>query len=231
MSVFSPLDYAALAWFLILWIGYTTIADHTSCYRRSISAATSRHRRRWMRQMLGRDVRIVDTTILSNLNSGIGFFASTALLGIGGLVAMLGAAEQGVAALAGLPGAVATSHEQWEMKVLVLLLIFVYAFFKFGWAFRLSNYSSIMVGAAPPAPVEPSVAEAYARQAAKVHGLVAHHFNRGLRAYFFALAVLSWFVHPLLFMAATLVVVGVLYRREFRSRALNALSQRIGTDP
>ena len=230
MPAFSSLDYAALAWFLIAWIGYTAIADHTGCYRRSISAATNHHRRRWMRQMLGRDVRIVDTTILSNLNSGIGFFASTALLGIGGLVAMLGAAEQGVEALAGLPWAIATSQEQWEMKVLVLLLIFVYAFFKFGWAFRLSNYSSIMVGAAPPAPVEAAVADAYARQAAKIHGLVAHHFNRGLRAYFFALAALGWFIHPLLFMAATLVVVGVVYRREFRSRALKALRQQIGSD-
>ncbi len=32
-----------------------------------------------------------------------------------------------------------------------LALIFVYAFFKFAWAYRLFNYGAILIGAVPPA--------------------------------------------------------------------------------
>ena len=37
------------------------------------------------------------------------------------------------------------------LVALGLAVIFVYAFFKFGWAYRLYNYVAIMVGATPPA--------------------------------------------------------------------------------
>ena len=37
-------------------------------------------------------------------------------------------------------------------KQLLIMAIFVYAFFKFAWAFRLSHYASIMIGATPKEP-------------------------------------------------------------------------------
>ncbi|MEE3119073.1 MAG: DUF599 family protein, partial [Pseudomonadota bacterium] len=48
-------------------------------------------------------------------------------------------------------------------------------------------------------------------------------FNLGLRSYYYALAVVGWFIHPVAFMAASTLVVVVLYRREFCSDALGAL--------
>ena len=56
-----------------------------------------------------------------------------------------------------------------------------------------------------------------------VIGLAAYHLNRGLRGYFFALAALAWFLHPAIFAFVSTWVVLVLYRREFRSRALRAV--------
>ena len=53
------------------------------------------------------------------------------------------------------------------------------------------------------------------------------NFNQGLRAYYFALAAMTWFLHPYLMMIATAWVVYVLYHREFESRTLYAL---IGND-
>ena len=35
------------------------------------------------------------------------------------------------------------------MKVIGLAVIFVYAFFKFAWSYRLFNYMAIIVGAVP----------------------------------------------------------------------------------
>jgi uncharacterized membrane protein len=46
----------------------------------------------------------------------------------------------------------------------------------------------------------------------------------GLRTYYFSLALLVWFIHPVAFMITTTWVVAVLYRREFHSKTLKALA-------
>ena len=51
------------------------------------------------------------------------------------------------------------------------------------------------------------------------------HFNLGLRGYYFGMAAVSWFVHSLLFITVTALVVMVLYRREFRSHTVNNLRE------
>ncbi len=55
--------------------------------------------------------------------------------------------------------------------------------------------------------------------------LASAHFNRGLRAYYFATALLAWFIHPMALIVASIWVVLVLYRREFHSRALGLLQE------
>jgi uncharacterized membrane protein len=42
-------------------------------------------------------------------------------------------------------------------------------------------------------------------------------FNAGIRAYYFALATIGWFIHPLVFIAATVLIVLVLVRRQLYS--------------
>jgi uncharacterized membrane protein len=59
---------------------------------------------------------------------------------------------------------------------------------------------------------------------ARIASASAKHFNRGIRAYYFGLAALSWFVDPFSFMLLSAWVVLVLYRREFRSRLLQVLT-------
>lgn len=220
----SPLwDWVALGWFLICWIGYTILVDHSPLRRKSIAAAMAVHRRRWMQEMLGREMRMVDTQILGNLVTGIGFFASTAILMIGGLFAVLGAAEQGIDALSFVPFAQPPTREEWTLKVLLMLGLFVYAFFKLAWSFRLANYTSILVGAAPHQPESKDIAAWEAERLARLSILLNFHFNRGIRAFFFSLAVLGWFLHPIAFAVGTLLVTAVLYRREFRSEAIHVL--------
>ena len=216
-------DTAAFAWFALCWAGYTAVADHSRWRRHSITVAMNRERRRWMTEMLARELRMVDIQIVGNLMRSLGFFASTTILVVAGLIAVLGASELAIEALAELPFAVPTTAAVWHVKVLLLVTIFVYAFFKFAWAFRLTNNCSILIGAAPAAPADPTRAEAHAERAAVVIGLAAYHLNRGLRGYFFALAALAWFLHPAIFAIVSTWVVLVLYRREFRSRALRAV--------
>ena len=37
--------------------------------------------------------------------------------------------------------------ETWQIKVLALIAVMAYAFFKFAWTFRLQNYCAVLLGA------------------------------------------------------------------------------------
>lgn len=49
------------------------------------------------------------------------------------------------------------------------------------------------------------------------------HFNRGQRAFFFALGYLGWFIGPLVLIGTTIAVVVVIWRRQFASDARQAV--------
>ena len=219
LSLLEPLDIVSVLWFFAVWVGYTLIAESNQWQLKSVLGIMNKHRQRWMGEMLRRDMRMLDALILNHLQSGIAMFASTSILVVGGLVASLGATEKAIAVLSALPFVDETSRFEWEVKILLLLLIFVFAFFKFVWAYRLNTYCAVLVGAVPSSLDVDTVAKDQAQGAAKVANLAARHFNRGLRAFYFALAALSWVLHPIAFMVATAWVAIVLYRRDFYSRS------------
>ena len=107
----------------------------------------------------------------------------------------------------------------------------VYAFFKFTWSIRQFNYVAVLVGAMPTGLSETNIQ--YARRTAELTTRAGDHFNRAMRAYYFGAAVLTWFIRPGFFILATIIVVLVLYRREFRSKVLSTLGpcgEPIATD-
>ena len=174
---------------------------------------------------VGRALHIVDTNIIGNLLNGVAFYSSTTILAVGGLLAVLGAPDSAIQILKDLPFAVETTRAMWELKVLVLVGILIITFFKFAWAYRLFNNCSVLIGAAPIEAAGDPQAEALAERAGKLNSLAARHFNRALRAYFFALATLSWFINPLIFVITVTLVVCVIFRRDFRSRSLMIVRQ------
>ena len=232
LDALGPLDWLALALFLASWAGFTLFADWSRWHAQSVAAAMAKYRRLWLLAMLERDNRMLDAGIMSNLLNGAAFFGSTALLAIGALAAGLGAADTAVDVLSDLPLAGEVTPALWEAKVLVLLLIFVYAFFKFAWAYRLFSYCAVLIGTAPVDPAD-SQGRPAALRAARINTIGARHFNHGQRSFYFALAALAWFIHALLFMAATLWVLNILHRREFRSetrRVLHAEAEALLAD-
>jgi len=230
MPDISYIDLAALVWFLLVWNGYTFFADRLKKGGLSLHTVMKKHRAGWMHQMLRRENRIVDATIMSTLMRSVSLFSSTTLLILAGLLAVLGAVDKAQALVQGIPFVIEVSKTTWELKLLTLVLIFIYTFFKFAWAVRQFNYSVILIGAAPPpAEADTPEARAFATGVGDVIALAVSNFNRGMRAYYFGLAALSWFLHPLLFALVTLWVVGVVYRREFRSQTLGFLNGIPGT--
>ncbi|MBX9713717.1 MAG: DUF599 family protein, partial [Pseudomonadaceae bacterium] len=108
-------------------------------------------------------------------------------------------------------------------KLLCLAIVFVYAFFTFSWCMRQYNFAAVLVGSAPMAGernVTDLERQAFATRAARVISMAANTFNFGLRAYYFGMATLAWFINPWFFMLVTAGVVLVLYQREFHSDVL-----------
>jgi uncharacterized membrane protein len=219
----SILDIGSFAWFVLCAIGYKLFADHWGVSK-GLMGATARHRLAWMERMLERENRIVDTTLAATMSNSVSFFAQTSIFILAGLIAMLGAQDRVREVIAEVPFASASSGMLWEAKIALLIVIFVFAFFKFTWSLRQFNYLVVLIGAAPlNTRIGLREAAPVARRAAKMSDLAVNHFNVGIRAYYFGLAALAWFVNPWLLMAASAWTVLVLWRREFRSHTLAAL--------
>ena len=220
-------DWLAMALLFVSWAGYAHFARRRAESRPSILAATNRVRRLWMLQTTYREVRVVDGVVIQNLSSSPSFFASTTILIIGGLLAMLGTSENASTLVRDIPFAARTSNLVFDMKLLLMLAIFVYSFFRFTWSMRQYTFGALLIAAAPEAQRfedEGLSREEFADRAGRIVGLAAETFNDGLRAYYFSFAAIGWFFSPLVFMVATLCVVYILYQREFRSDVLDVLN-------
>ena len=220
-------DWLAMALLFVSWAGYAHFARRRAESRPSILAATNRVRRMWMLQTTYREVRVVDGVVIQNLSSSPSFFAATTILIIGGLLAMLGTSESASTLVRDIPFAARTSNLVFDMKLLLMLAIFVYSFFRFTWSMRQYTFGALLIAAAPEAQrfeEEGLSREEFADRAGRIVGLAAETFNDGLRAYYFSFAAIGWFFSPLVFLVATLCVVYILYQREFRSDVLDVLN-------
>ncbi|MCV6546417.1 MAG: DUF599 family protein [Cohaesibacter sp.] len=228
MNQLSNLDILALGWFILLWGGFSLMVDSSSLRKKTLSYHMNQHRLRWMQTMAERELRMVDTAIITGLQNGTAFFASTSLLAIGAGFALLNSTDLALQVSRDLNLPVEATRGLWEVKVLVLITLYIYAFFKFGWAYRLFNYTSILIGAfpAPETAGSPEMDEAI-HQASEANSLAGRHFNRGLRTFFFSLGVFAWFIHPLLFIGTTTYITLVLTRRQFFSRSSKLASKLV----
>jgi uncharacterized membrane protein len=224
MPLFSTLDLLALAWFLLAWATYSATLTWTEQRRHGLNSLMHGYRDIWMRQMLAREMRMVDAQIVAALQNGTAFFASTSLIAVGGALTLLRSTNEILDVVAALPFGIRSTSTQWEAKTIGLAVIFVYAFFKFGWAYRLYNYVAILVGATPPAK-DKDVPEAiaHAERVGRLCEVAGRHFNHGQRAFFFALGYLGWFLGPWVLMASSVIVAVILWRRQFASDSRRAM--------
>jgi uncharacterized membrane protein len=138
MEAFTRLDLAALAWFAGAWIVYALAVEGSHYGDRGLNQLMHSYRETWIRRMLERDMRMVDMQIMAALQNGAAFFASTSLLAVGGALTLFRSTEEALTVLATLPLGVETSRILWDLKVVGLAVILVYAFFKFAWSYGCS---------------------------------------------------------------------------------------------
>ena len=199
-STASWIDALAMLNLFSCWLGYTYYAIARGRHSLCLATVLARYRREWMLRLLERENRIADASLLYSLRSSVSFFASTSMLIIAGLITGIAASEEAISVLSTLPFITANTRELWELKVLVMLVIFVYSFFEFTWSLRLYNFTCVLMGAAPLRhEVAGNMTEKYlfSDRASQIMTLASRHFNYGLRAYYFALATIPWFIDPL----------------------------------
>jgi uncharacterized membrane protein len=80
----------------------------------------------------------------------------------------------------------------------------------------------------PAAECDTAEAEAHVIRTTRLFEAAGRHFNRGRRAFFFALGYLGWFVSPWVLFATTAAVVIVTWRRQFASGAWKAMQSQEG---
>ncbi|MBL0919967.1 MAG: DUF599 domain-containing protein [Hydrogenophaga sp.] len=226
LSILPWADWLALVCFFALWSGYAWFARSWAKQRPSLLRTTNRYRRYWMEQAIERDPRMLDGLITQNLSTTPAFFSSTSLLIVGALFALLGTTDKATELMSEIPFAQATTLLVFEFKILVLIAIFVYSFFRFSWSMRQYTFVALVIGSMP-SPEAFAAGQhdrvAYADRAAALVASAAETMNDGLRAYYFSFALLGWFVSPMAMVLATMVVVAILYSREFRSEVLHIL--------
>ncbi|WP_320200110.1 DUF599 domain-containing protein [Agrobacterium sp. rho-13.3] len=221
------MDYVALIVFVVLWSFYTYVTTaKTPFSRTSLNQAMGERRRQWIYNSLTRDLKMIDTQIMAGLQNGTAFFASTSIFAIGGCFALLGATDRVESVFRDMPFVQYAGRTAFEMKVIGLTCLFGYAFFKFGWSYRLFNYCTILFGAMPmlhETNANRKAAEHAAENVIRMNVIAAKNFNDGLRTIFLSIGYLGWFISPYVFIATTVIITVALLRRQFFSEARRAI--------
>jgi uncharacterized membrane protein len=222
----SWVDILALGWFSLVWSGYTLYAKRKAKVVSCLSFEMRRKRNHWMQQMLRRDNKMADVGLISTLERNVSFFASSCLLILAGLLTVLTSSERLSQVLSGLIPWSVQSETQIQIKILLLAFIYVFGFFQFTWSLRQYGFGGVLIGAAPDGKALTDEEQLlYANRTAKVIDQAGHSFNYGLRAIYFSLAALTWFIDSWIFMVVTVLVVLILKHREFHSKILKALQE------
>ena len=219
----SPADWAALLTFFACWGGYAWYAERSARGANGLIRTTQHYRLEWAQRLLERDLRVADSALIGNLVTSVSFYANTTIYIIAGLVAALGASDKLISVTAELPFGGIGNRELLEIKLMLVLGSFVFAYFKFTWSLRQFNLLSILVGAAPTGRSGTPEIDLYAQRIAGANNLAGDDFNRGIRAYYFGLAASGWLLSPVVLALLAVAILAVLYRRDFRSEALALL--------
>lgn len=215
LSLLSVYDIGALSFLIVAWLITGWAIEHPPARRPSVTKIMSENRRAWMRVFVDRDPRIFDSQIMSSLRQGTSFFASTCILAIGGVLALISNTEplQGVAVEV---GALELPVILLQVKLAIVALLLTNGFLKFVWSNRVFGYCAVMMAAVPNDPKDPT-ADHIAGQAADLNIRAAINFNRGLRSLYFALGALAWLIGATPLIIGTCAVIWTVMSREFAS--------------
>jgi len=220
------LDWILLFCVFVIWWLYASFAKAKAKTSYTVASALHRHRYEWVRRMLTRDNRMSDVSIVRGVEQSVIFFASSALLVIGALLTTVAQDEAVISQLT------QRDFNYWlaaptELKLMVISVVFIRAFFHLTWGVRQYNMLAVLIGGAPThaevATMNGASVDRIASSISRVADRAGHAFNYGLRSWYFAMSFGAWLISAWLMVASAVIVAMVLYRREFRSKSLTSM--------
>jgi uncharacterized membrane protein len=220
----SPLNLAALVFFLVCWLGYQPLLRALAHHRGGvINTDMTVIRTGWMRNMAGRDNRFMDGQLLGHVLSSASFFASSNLILIAAIAGGLFGGERTFRSASSLVVLQTSSRLLFEGQLALVLITLARGLLDFMWSIRQMNYCLAAFGAAP---LESTAEQqrTYGDITARLLNPALSSFNQGVRAYYFALAAAAWLFGPLACISITAGAVALLLWRQRRSTAARAIS-------
>jgi uncharacterized membrane protein len=211
-------DILAGAIFIACWLVYDPLLRQMTGGRGAIKVDMLAVREAWMRRLVARENRIVDSNLLGHQLSTTSFFASTNLLLIAAAAGLLfggGAMLSNVQQLT-----ITAPAPAWltEVKIALVVATLTKGLLDFIWAIRQMNYLLALFGAAP-AHDDANYHEQFVRAVTQVLNPAYISFNSGVRTYYFALAAAAWIFSPWAMAAGAIGAFVLLLRRQTGSEA------------
>lgn len=200
---------------LICWFAYNYGVPLFEKRRPSLSVIMSMQRRRWVANAVSRDTPL-DAILAGNLMGSVSFLASTSSILALGVFTAFGNLTALMGTLNTVGVSVSYTTQDVQIHLFTLLAIFVLSFFSFTLALRQFNHFCILLGAIDHSG-HTTADEITA--IAQLNSLAAKNFNNGIRAYYFAVPMVFWFVSEWVAIAVSLLTVAFLIHREFFSSA------------
>ncbi|MGB3339001.1 MAG: DUF599 domain-containing protein [Devosia sp.] len=198
---------------LFCYFAYNVIVPIVEKMRPSLSSIMNMQRRRWVANAALRESPF-DAILSGNIMGSVSFLASTAVLLILAIFAVFGQVPALINTLNSLSLNRAYTTLDVQLHLLVMLSMFVLAFFAFTLSLRQFNHFCIMLGAIDHSvPISEEEIDAITA----MNALGARNFNSGVRAYYFSVATVAWFVSEWLPIFACVATIMILAHREFFS--------------
>ena len=200
---------------LLCYFAYNIIVPQVEKLRPSLSTIMNMQRRRWVANATQRESPF-DAILSGNIMGSVSFLASTAVLLILAIFAVFGQVPALMTTLNSLSLERIYTVTDVQLHLVVMLAMFVLAFFSFTLSLRQLNHFCIKLGAVDNS--EPTTEEENQANTPKKE-LGARTFNSGVRAYYFSVATVAWFVSEWLPIITCVATILILAHREFFSSA------------
>ena len=200
---------------LLAYYAYNLTVPLIEKRRPSLSSIMNMQRRRWVANAARRESPF-DAILSGNIMGSVSFLASTSVLLVLAVFAVFGQVPTLMDALNSISIEHNFSQADIQIHLMVMLVLFVLAFFAFTLSLRQFNHYCIMLGALDH---DRLTTDEEIEAIARMNALGAKNFNTGIRAYYFAAPTVAWFVSEWLAVAAAIATILVLAHREFFSSA------------
>ena len=215
------LHIIAVGFLIAAWATYSPLLSRFA--RGTLNDQLGLVRQRWIDLSTRRENRTFDAVMLGHIINSVAFFGSATLLVLAGILGVFANAARVHQLVSTLPFIGQMTLELFALKVLVIGLLLTISFFSFTYALRKFVYTVALLGGLPePEDNHPHQA-ALVTAAATVLSEAVRSFNSGIRGYYYSVAALFLFISPVSCMAATGLVMIMLFYRQTSTRTAKTI--------